>query len=289
MSHVNDRLSVYSRSGKNSVGGWLARCDAELFQALLTVQVQRNISGAVAEIGVHHGKSFIPLAISNGGRRCYAIDIFGRQDLNIDASGSGDKRQFLENLKRFGVATQGITIDQRLSTVVKPADIEASVGKVRFFHIDGGHHLEAVVNDLYLAEAVMLPEGIIAVDDVFRAEWPEVSMGLFNYLAGKKRDFIPFAVGFNKMYLCERACAEVYRSYLLKNEFLSMYLTKQYKVSQDEILIFQVYPLPEWGLKRRAMNYLKVCHPGLAYSLMSFRRRLRNGGRQQESNLPGSV
>ena len=275
MSTVNDRLSAYSSSGKNSVSGWLARCDAELFQALLTVQVQRNIVGAIAEIGVHHGKSFIPMAISNGGQKAYAIDIFGRQDLNIDASGSGDKQQLLENLQRFGVATDGITIDERLSTVVQPGDIEAKVGKVRFFHIDGGHHLEAIVNDLYLAEAVMLPEGVIAVDDVFRPEWPEVSMGLFSYLAGKKRDFIPFAVGFNKTYLCERAFAELYRSHLLANDFLSMYLTKRYKVSQDEMLIFQAYPLPEWGLKNRAMNYLKVFHPGLAYSLMKFRRRLR--------------
>jgi hypothetical protein len=275
LSTVNDPLSAYSRSGKNSVSGWLARSDAELFQALLTVQVQRNIVGAVAEIGVHHGKSFIPMAISNGGQKCYAIDIFGRQDLNIDASGSGDKQQLFDNLKRFGVATNGITIDERLSTVVQPGDIEARVGKVRFFHIDGGHHLEAIVNDLYLAEAVMLPEGIIAVDDVFRPEWPEVSMGLFSYLAGKKRDFIPFAVGFNKTYLCERAFAESYRSHLLGNDFLSMYLTKRYKVSQDEILVFQSYPLPEWGLKNRAMNYLKVFHPGLAYSLVKFRRRLR--------------
>lgn len=275
MSNVSDRLSAYSRSGKNSVGGWLARCDAELFEALLTVQVERNIVGAVAEIGVHHGKSFIPMAISNGGQKCYAIDIFGRQDLNIDASGSGDKQQFLANLQRFGVATDGIVIDQRLSTVVQPADIEAKVGKVRFFHIDGGHHLEAIVNDLYLAEAVMLPEGIVAVDDTFRPEWPEVSMGLFNYLAGKKRDLIPFAVGFNKTYLCERAYAESYRSHLLKHDFLSMYLTKRYQVSQDEILIFQAYALPEWGLKQRALNYLKVFHPDLAYSLFKLRGRRR--------------
>jgi hypothetical protein len=276
MSHVNDRLAAYSRSGKNTVNGWLARCDAELFKELLTVQVQRNIVGAVAEIGVHHGKSFIPMAMSNGGQRCYAIDIFGRQDLNIDASGSGDKQQFLDNLKRFGVAADRITIDERLSTVVRPDEIEAKVGKVRFFHIDGGHHLEAILNDLYLAEAVMLPEGIVAVDDVFRPEWPEVSMGLFSYLAGKKRDFIPFAVGFNKTYLCERAVAESYRSHLLNNDFLSMYLTKRYKVSQDEMLIYQAYALPEWGLKNRAINYLKVFHPGVAYSLTKFRRRLRS-------------
>jgi len=276
MSNVSERLSEYSRTGKKSVNGWLARCDAELFQALLTVQVQRAIVGAVAEIGVHHGKSFIPLAISNAGQKSYAIDIFGRQDLNIDASGSGDKQQFLDNLKRFGVASDGITIDERLSTTVQPADIENRVGKVRFFHIDGGHHLDAIVNDLYLAEAVMLPEGVIAVDDVFRPEWPEVSMGLFAYLANKKRDFVAFAVGFNKTYLCERAFAEFYRSHLLKNDFLSMYLTKRYKVSQDEMLIFQAYPLPEWGLKDRAVNYLKVFHPSLAYSLTKFKRRLRN-------------
>jgi hypothetical protein len=270
---IDKKLDGYIRAGKEGVEGWLARCDGEIFGSLLKYQVDNNIVGAVAEIGVHCGKSFIPMALSNGGRRCYAIDIFGRQELNVDGSGCGNKNRFMQNLTKFGVQASEVFIDERLSSEVLPGDIEERVGRVRFFHIDGGHHFEAIVNDLKLAESVVMDDGILAVDDVFRPEWPEVSMGVFSYLVAKEKDFVPFAIGFNKTYLCQRPFANFYRANLIGNDFLRMYLSKKYKVSNEEILVFQSYQLPEWGVKTRLLNYLKTYHPDLAYSLLKLRQR----------------
>jgi hypothetical protein len=259
-------LDEYIRHRRREVDGWLARCDAEIFARLLESQLGNGITGAIAEIGVHHGKSFIPMAISNNGRLCYAIDIFGRQEFNIDISGCGDKDVFVRNLTKFGVDAKGVFIDERPSTEVTPSDIEGKVGKVRFFHIDGGHHHDVALNDLNLAEAVVSDNGVIAIDDVFRPEWPEVSMALFSYLARKTKDFVPFAIGYNKTYLCQRPFAELYRGILTSSNFLQLYFSKKYEISNEAILVYQVYAVPEWGLRARVMHYMKTYHPDLVFS-----------------------
>lgn len=267
----DNELKRYSRSGRDTVQGWLSRCDSEMFASLLGSQSIINVNGGVAEIGVHHGKSFILLALSNKGRNCYAVDLFGRQELNIDQSGSGDRQMFSSNLRRFGVDDNGIHIDERSSFDVRAADVEAAVGKVRFFHIDGGHHLEAVKNDLSLAISVLAKGGIVAVDDVFRPEWPEVSIGLFEFLA-HQQTLVPFAIGFNKTFLCQKEFAEFYRRELLKDQFLQMYLTKACSISGSETLVFQRYPLPEWRIGLRVFNYLRTYHPEVAIILFKLFR-----------------
>lgn len=148
-----------------------------------------------------------------------------------------------------------------------PQDIMGRVGKVRFFHIDGGHHHDVALSDLKLAEAVSSDDGIIAIDDVFRPEWPEVSMALFSYLASKTKDFVPFAIGYNKTYLCQRPFAELYRGVLTASAFLKMYFSKRYEISNEAILVYQMYPLPEWGFRARVMHYMKTYHPNFIFSL----------------------
>lgn len=258
----------YARIGKNAIDGWLARCDAEILLALLFSQATNGVVGTgVAEIGVHHGKSFILLALSNSGRGCYAIDIFDRQEFNRDGSGEGSKRRFIESLVRFGIDPDDVVIDQRPSSEVTAPDILNAVGRVRLFHIDGGHHVAAVLNDLNLATEVLDERGVIVVDDVFRPEWPEVSAGLFSFLDRQGGDVIPFAIGFNKTYLCRRSVADYYRGVLLGNEFLKMYFEKTYKVFRDEVLVFQSYPLAEWGFWSRVRYYLVTYHPDLAFAM----------------------
>ncbi|MFO1068845.1 MAG: class I SAM-dependent methyltransferase [Geminicoccaceae bacterium] len=267
MTASSTRLDRYITSEMHGIGGWLARCDAEIMATLLNAQVAGGLGGAVAEIGVHHGKSFILLALGNGTNGAYAIDIFGQQDLNIDKSGSGDKDIFLANARRAGLDTTAITIDERLSTDVAPADILSSVGKVRFFHIDGGHHFEAIAYDMKLAEATMAEHGIIAIDDMFRPEWPEVTFGTVAHLFSGTSDLVVFAIGFNKTYLCRKAFAERFRGALLGRDLLDIYLSKRYKISAEEILVYQRYPLPEWKLKKRVFHLLTQYAPELASTI----------------------
>lgn len=259
------KVNRYIKKGRKYISGWLSRDDAEIISAILDYQTKQNRTGSVVEIGAHHGKSFILLALCNFPNSNYVIDIFSNQNLNLDRSGSGDKKVFIENLKNHGVDIDKVHIDERLSSDVQPADIISSVGYARFFHIDGGHHLDAVEGDISLATKSIIDAGVIAIDDVFRPEWPEVSIAALGNKNFSKHDIIPFAIGFNKTYFCKAEYAEDYRNLLLNNPFLEMFFQKTYQVSKDEVLVFQRYPLPEWKFSLRLWYYLQLYHPDFAF------------------------
>ncbi|MCC0014927.1 MAG: class I SAM-dependent methyltransferase [Rhodobiaceae bacterium] len=230
------------------VSGWLGYTDYVLVKELLEFQGSEGLAGGVVEIGVHHGKSFVPLATYSGADPCYAIDVFGDQGANVDRSGHGDRERFVATLKRFGVDLGRLTIDQRRSADVSADDIVSRVGRVRFFHIDGGHHVDAVTGDIALALETVAEHGIIAIDDVFRPEWPEVSIGVFRSAALAASDFVPFAIGFNKTYLCAAGHAAAYREALQRSEFLRAVKWRVYEVEGSPIDVYQRYPLPEWDM-----------------------------------------
>lgn len=229
------------------IEGWLHFTDFEILKTLCTHQ--NDTGGAIVEIGVHHGKSLIPLAAFSDERPLYVIDIFDDQEQNIDHSGLGDQAQLLENMRLFDIDRARATIDPRASADVSAQDIKTAVGPVSLFHIDGGHHIDAVQNDISLALAVLSPDGVIAIDDVFRPEWPEVTRGVFSH-EKLNSEFVPFAIGFNKTYFCARRHYKKYQMVLLKNADLQHYLSRVYMGKSERTLVFQSYPLPEWRFQR---------------------------------------
>lgn len=85
------QLLRYLRQDKRKIIGWLQRVDAEIYGAIFTFQEQRNIQGGCVEIGVHHGKSFIPLCMAlRANEKALCVDLFEDQERNIDSSGRGD-------------------------------------------------------------------------------------------------------------------------------------------------------------------------------------------------------
>lgn len=269
-----------------SIDGWFAKTDLEIFKALLNSQASLDCcNNAVVEVGVHHGKSFVALATYSGDSKLYAIDLFEQQDRNIDQSGMGDRAVFLANLDEFRVDRSRVVIDARPSDEVQAADILDSVGPVRFFHIDGGHHYEAVKADLGLAVSVLAPSGVISVDDVFRPEWPEVSAATLGSGVLDSAGFTCFAIGFNKSYFCRVAYLEHYQKALRDSEYLSFFLTRVYRPRETEVLIFQQYPLPEWGLRSFALWALSVYKPDLYVSVKPIEGRVRSFSRRLKRSL----
>ena len=192
---------------------------------------------------------------------------------NICFSGKGDIDIFLNNLKKFEINKKRLKIDNRLSTEVKKIDILNNVNPSRFFHIDGGHDYETVLNDIKLATEVTLDEGIIAIDDVFRPEWPEVSMAVFQSEELEKRNFACFAIGFNKSYYCNKKYFNKYQEILLKNKSLTRFLEKKYISKKYKVLIFQDYPLPEWNYKQIIWWFLKTYIPNFYLNLKKFLKK----------------
>lgn len=66
------------------------------------LQGRDAVFGDCREIGVHHGRFFLAMeAVTPSDVKCFAVDLFGRQDLNIDKSGRGNYRKFMSNCERF--------------------------------------------------------------------------------------------------------------------------------------------------------------------------------------------
>ncbi|GGF28662.1 class I SAM-dependent methyltransferase [Williamsia phyllosphaerae] len=202
----------YARVGHRLVQGWAQREVFALLRLIDTQQRDRGITGGVAEIGVHHGQLFIGMdLLLRDGEKSVAIDIFGDQDLNIDASGKGDRARFVRNVERFAGA-DGVEIHQGDSTVVTPEELTALAGdRIRLFSVDGGHTEEVVLSDMTLAEETLSAGGVVVADDVFNAAWPEVVVGTLRYLE-RPTALAPFAIGYNKVFFADADHSDDYRA-----------------------------------------------------------------------------
>ena len=153
---MNDKLWNYLRHGKRSVNGWLQRVDAEIIGSVLEFQLQKGINGGCVEIGVHHGKSFIPLCIAlRRDELALCVDIFDDQSKNLDSSGKGNLGVFRANLAKFDIEFSRVRLFKGSSEDVCPDYVLEQIGPVRFFSVDGGHWRSIVQNDLLLAEKTL--------------------------------------------------------------------------------------------------------------------------------------
>src|SRR5262249_15983947 len=74
-------------------------------------------------------------------------------------------------------------------------------GRVRLFSVDGGHTVAHVVNDLSIAQEVLVSSGIVLLDDFLGPMWPSVSEGFFKYMSIANRRLAPFLIFQNKLFL----------------------------------------------------------------------------------------
>ncbi|WP_183407731.1 class I SAM-dependent methyltransferase [Nocardioides marmoriginsengisoli] len=185
-----------------------------MIEQVLLRQVDWNVEGNIAEIGVHYGKSFLMFA--NGvrdGETAIALDVFDDQDKNLDSSGRGNRAIFESNVATWAQGLD-IKIVQASSLEHHPETARETFGDVRVFSIDGGHTAAITAHDLRLAEAAVVPDGVVILDDAINAHWLGVVTGLADYLAGSP-GLVPFAYGANKLFLAPSAAvADKYREAL---------------------------------------------------------------------------
>jgi len=266
---------MYGKAQRKTVEGWLSETDARIFELILEQQSDLGIIGSVAEIGLHHGKSFIVLcSCLKYSEKAYGIDLFESQSLNLDSSGFGSKDRVLGNLQRFGCDMSRVVLDGRLSELVKASDIQSAVGGVRFFSIDGGHWYSTVFQDLILAKASLISGGVIALDDYLRPEWPDVARAYHAWYALNCEEFEVIAIGFNKIYLTHPSWAPWYRESLLKDQYLNYHLSKFYSVENVQTPVYTIFFLPEWDVSKRIINLLKMYYPSAYFKYRSFKEKL---------------
>lgn len=172
MNNVSILLDKYVARSMETVQDYLPSLDVRLLGALLAYQEENNITGHLCEIGVHHGRLFLMLALARrAGERALAIDLFEDDAINMNTQHAGRDRALFANAHRFGIKLSEEETFKTSSRDIGANDILArTAGHIRFFSIDGRHLYPAVENDLRLAKRTLTPEGIIAIDDFFNSE-----------------------------------------------------------------------------------------------------------------------
>lgn len=190
-----------------------------LIPALLeidAIQKALNVFGAVGEIGVYHGRGFVPLALlRRDGEVAVAVDCFGEQQHNQDDSGVGSEVAFRNALRLFR-CTANVNILRCDSTTLTAEELRTSAqGPLRLLSIDGSHTESAVLSDLSLAAAVLAEGGVALLDDAVNPDWPGVITGLARHVFSDAQPrLLPFALGYNKAFLAAPQWLDAYRDAL---------------------------------------------------------------------------
>jgi len=196
-------VEQYVRTGYKKVGGWMRPESARLIECVSRAQVGAGVTGAVGEIGVHHGRLFLLLyLLRQPEERAFAVDIFDAQHLNVDHSGKGDRAIFERHLRRIRADFSVIDIFAESSVDMTPERLRCHVGYVRLFSIDGGHTTDIALNDLRLAEASLVDGGVVVLDDAFQPLFPGVAAAVARYLLGDG-ELVPFAISGEKVLLTQ--------------------------------------------------------------------------------------
>jgi hypothetical protein len=213
---VSPALQRYAGGAHVQVDGWLSQLDADIALQVALEQRRIGLTGSVGEIGIHHGRLFILLALTlQPGETAFAVDIFDDQSANLDASGFGDEAVFRRNMAKFGVAEAQVAVIRSSSTAIGWPDIAAlAKAPARFFSIDGGHTSEITENDMAIADAGLEDRGVVILDDWFNPEFPAVSEGACRHLIDHPGRLVPFVIGDNKVLFCRPGQSDGYRAAL---------------------------------------------------------------------------
>lgn len=199
-------LERYCGQGFKLVDGW--GIDDELIRIIRSLdrfQQSIGLTGNLLEIGVHHGRTLILFALlAKEDEKVFGVDLFEQgQHANLDDSGSGAMGLVMDNLQAHcpNISVELIMENSFLLARHQKFDQFANA---RLVHIDGGHFHEVVLNDMNIAQSVIGDGGIIIVDDYLHSGFPEVQEAVHHYFnVSTRKPAIPFAIGKNKLFLCE--------------------------------------------------------------------------------------
>ncbi|HEY0746771.1 MAG TPA: hypothetical protein VGD63_08735, partial [Steroidobacteraceae bacterium] len=124
-------------------------------------------------------------------------------------------------------------------------------------------------------EDSLAEHGVIALDDFHRPDWPEVSAGYMAWYAARRKPIVPFAIGFNKLYLCREEWSDAYKELLYGNPFLNFLLGKKVIFQRHEVPVYQTCMFPDSDYGGRLRQYLKLFYPDVSFKLWRYKKRAR--------------
>ena len=182
-----------------SIVGMFTFDAALLMTAYAQLAAEEGIRSNTLEIGVHHGLSaLVVAALRAEGAQFVAIDLFEElQQENVSHSGAGDRQRFLSNMARIHVDQASfMRVIAAPSSSLSPDELGR---KYSLCHIDGGHSAEETYGDLVLCSEILVPGGVLVIDDYFNPGYPGVSEGAIRFMIENRQVLSPMAIGFNKV------------------------------------------------------------------------------------------
>ncbi len=229
--NIKERYRLF---GAPHIEGWLHPDCAQMIDIFDDLQKEAGLQGDIAEIGVHHGRLFVLLALcARPGEAIVAIDLFELQHLNQDGNGFAERSVLDGNITRWCGSTDRITYLKGSTLELSVERLRAAGGPFRLFSVDGGHSAECALNDLVLADQTLAEGGVMMMDDVFNPHWPDVATGCVQYMLRPDRRLQPFAVHANKVHFCHPGWAAFYREGLLRSPLKMLRSTTMWGVEVD--------------------------------------------------------
>ena len=171
-------LDRYLAKGYEEVRGMSSRFSATICGHLLRRQSELGVRGSVAEIGTFEGRFFIALGLALGeGEHAYGFDLFAWP-------GSQVLERLLANADAHGLARDRFTPRSFDTGKLTAGDFSSLTGgaPLRFIHIDGDHSLDALTQDLRLAQGSLHPHGLICIDDMLHPAFPFLVVAVQDHL-----------------------------------------------------------------------------------------------------------
>jgi predicted O-methyltransferase YrrM len=189
------------------VPGWLEQGAAIRTMDMLDYQERNGITGSLLEIGVWCGR-YLSILLRSAVRtnsRVVGVDLFTEP---TRAEVQATIQPLLANSQAIAILLQCASVELDAGELLKHL-----AAKARFISVDGSHDRNDVYLDLCLAEQLIAPGGIVAVDDFINPCAFGVNEATHLFFARPRR-VVPWAYIENKLFLCQPPWAQRYRHML---------------------------------------------------------------------------
>jgi hypothetical protein len=205
-------LENFLAAGYGAIEGWLLEPAVHMTLALADIQRSLVPAGPVCEIGVWQGRYLALLSfVSAELQPVIGVDMFTHvadRDLQIS--------RLYHNINAWFQYPKQVRIVQKDSRLLTSQELlELGKGQFKFISVDGDHTLPGCLHDLRLADQVIAPAGIVAVDDIMNPTCPGVIEAVMRYGSEPGCQLAPFAIVGNKLFMTQPQWCDQFRRSLL--------------------------------------------------------------------------
>lgn len=183
------------------VPGWFPPLDQVLFTWFLERQEANGFQGDLLELGAYMGKSAILAGHHlRDGEKFTVCDLFGGEA--PDGANKAETAKSYSSLTRQAFERNYLSFHDELPTVIEaPTSVisdKVAPKTCRFVHIDASHLYEHVYGDIGAAREILVPDGIVVLDDFRSEHTPGVSVAVWE--AVLNRGLRPICLSTQKLY-----------------------------------------------------------------------------------------